>query len=85
MSRTKKLLDRAQTAWEDELRQLNGLPDPADVDNSWYKFKYQEFRKLLDARRKLGWASGVFDRLAAISMDEDKSRRTQTFTNGEGI
>lgn len=85
MSRTDKLLDRAQTAWETEMRELNGLPDPADVDNTWYKYRYQEFRKLLDTRRRLGWASGVFDCLAAISMDEDKTRRPQTFTNGEGI
>lgn len=84
MSRVEKLLDKAQTIWEDEMRQLNGLPDPADVDSQWYKFKYQEFRRLLDARGKLGFANGVFHSLAAFSMDERKTRQ-RTFNNGDGI
>lgn len=89
MNRTDKLLDRAQTVWADELRQLKGLPDPAYVcygnEYHWYKRNYQMLRKLLDTRRKLGWASGVFDCLTAISMDDDKARRAQTFMHGEGI
>lgn len=84
MNRVERLLDKAQTIWETEMRELNGLPDPNDVDNPWYRFKYQEFRKILDSRRKLGFADGVFHTLTAFSMDERKAKH-QSFNHGDGI
>ena len=84
MSRIEILLNKAQNIWEKEMTELNGLPDPADVDSSWYKFRYQEFRKILHQRNMLGFANGVFHSLAAFDTDERKKQK-QTFNHGDGI
>lgn len=88
MSRTEKLLNKAQDIWEENLRTLDGLPDPADVcrynDNDWYKLNYQRLREILHQRHRLGFSTGVFHTLAAIGLDE-KKERNQTFKDGAGI
>lgn len=88
MTRAEKLLDKAQTIWEDSLRNLDGLPDPNDVcygqEYHWYKANYQRLRKIVSERQKLGFSTGVFHSFAAFSMDEKKATQV-SFRDGAGI
>jgi hypothetical protein len=87
MSRTEKLLEKAHSIWEESLFQ-DGLPDPVDVDGygtpRWYTFNYQRLRKILHERSQVGFASGVFNALATIGLDE-KKERNKSFRDGDGI
>jgi hypothetical protein len=72
-SYTEKLLDRAQKMWDEGLANITPLQEPDQF--GMVKLRYQEFRRLIAERRKLSWANGVFDALAAVSIDESRERR----------
>lgn len=63
--RVVKLLDKAQRMWDNGLANITPLPEPDEF--GMVKINYQELRRLIDERRKLGWADGVFWGLASIS------------------
>jgi hypothetical protein len=84
MSNTEKILEKAQVIWEDSLTNPIELMSPDSVYSDWYALNYQRLRVVMDAIRKRGFASGVFNALSAVGMDERK-QKMQRFINGDGI
>lgn len=63
--RAERLITKAQNMWEDGLATVTPLPEPDE--NGMVKIRYQELRRLIDERRKLSWADGVFWGVGALS------------------
>jgi hypothetical protein len=59
-----KLIDKAQRMWDNGLVTITPLPTPDEF--GMVKMPYQELRRLMDERRKLSWADGVFHAFAVM-------------------
>lgn len=61
-----KILDKAQGMWDNGLANITPLPEPDEY--GMVKINYQELRRLMEERRKLSWADGVFHTFAAMNL-----------------
>jgi len=66
--RSEKLLEKAQKTWEDTLSYITVLPEPDEF--GMVKLRYQDLRKICNQRNRLGWARGVFQTFATVSLDK---------------
>lgn len=73
MTSLEKIIDKAQTYWDDELRSPVMLPNP-DKDRILH-MNYVDLMVLCERYRKLGWCNGVFQTLAHISWDNKKNKK----------
>jgi len=61
--RTERALEKADRLWNDGLANITPLPEPDEYGQ--VKMSYKELRRLLEERRKLSWADGIFYGIAS--------------------